>query len=117
MGAEQLQGTPWHPEQIHKTCKDGSKYCIYNSNGKCAFSVSDYYKKDCVGKGTCINFESKTGTPKVVSEKTIIIKQNPHNSKQPTEEMYSRPSLITKHYKVYTDSRMEERKEDEINMQ
>lgn len=29
MGRSQLQGTPWHPDQLHKTCKDGSKYCIY----------------------------------------------------------------------------------------
>ena len=109
MGAEQLQGTPWHPEQMHKSSKDGSKYCIYNSKGKCAFCVSDYYKNDCVGKGKCINFESKAGTPKVVSEKTIIIKQNPQNSRQQTEGMFSRPSLITKHYVRHTDKIMEDK--------
>lgn len=109
MGTEQLQGTPWHSEQIHKSCKDGSKYCIYNNKGKCAFCVSDYYKSDCVGKGTCINFESKAGTPKVVSEKTIIIKQNPQNSRRPTEDMFSRPSLITKHYVQHTDKITEDK--------
>lgn len=30
MKVAQLQGTPWHPEQLHKSCNDGSKYCIYN---------------------------------------------------------------------------------------
>ena len=30
MKVAQLQGTPWHTDQLYKTCNDGSKYCIYN---------------------------------------------------------------------------------------
>ncbi len=100
MGAEQLQGTPWHSEQIHKTCKEGSKYCLYNNDNICACRASLFYQKVCVGKGDCEEFESKGNIAKTMSEKTIIIKQNPYNSKQPTEDMFSRPTLITKHYKL-----------------
>ena len=103
MGAARLQGTPWHPDQLHKTCKDGSKYCIYNSNNNCLCTSSIYYHSECVGKGDCEEFESKGNMSKITSEKTIIIKQNPHNSKQPTEEMFSRPSLITKHYSKHNN--------------
>lgn len=113
----QLQGTSWHEEQMHRSCKDGSKYCVYNSNGKCAFKSNNFYKQECVGKGSCDNFESKAGMPKVSSEKTIIIKQNPHNSKKPTEDMLSRPSLITKHYKIEADPQIQMEKEEEIAMQ
>lgn len=111
MGAEQLQGTPWHPEQMHRTCKDGSKHCLYNRNGKCAFVVSNFYKQDCVGKGVCDNFETKAGTPKISHDKTIIIKQNPHNSKQPTKEMFSRPPIITKHYTEHVNKDKIEKKD------
>lgn len=41
MGAEKLQGTPWHPDQLHKTCKDGSKYCAIEtvlSAAECALA-------------------------------------------------------------------------------
>ena len=101
MGAEQLQGIPWHSEQIHKTCKTGSKYCLYNSDNTCMCTSSIYYHNSCAGKGDCEEFESRGNTAKSMSEKTIIIKQNPHNSRQPTEDMFSRPSLITKHYTSY----------------
>lgn len=82
MGREQLQGTPWHEEQMHRTCKDGSTNCLYNRNGKCAFVPCKFYNQSCKGKGDCGDFESKAGTPKVYSEKTIIIKQDPRNSKE-----------------------------------
>ena len=114
MGAEQLQGTPWHPEQMHRVCKEGSKYCVYNRNKICVCAASEYHNKYCVGKGNCLMFEPKTGTPKVLSKKTIIIKQNPHNSKQPTEDMFSRPSLVTKHYTSYINE--DKIKEDKITI-
>lgn len=114
MGAEQLQGTPWHSEQMHRVCKEGSKYCVYNRNKICVCAASEYHNKYCVGKGNCLMFEPKTGTPKVSSKKTIIIKQNPHNSKQPTEDMFSRPSLVTKHYTPYIDE--DKIKEDKITI-
>ena len=34
MGAEQLQGIPWYPEQMHKTCKDGSVNIVYITAGR-----------------------------------------------------------------------------------
>lgn len=71
LGREQLQGEPWHYEQMKKTCKEGSKYCIYNNKGKCAYVGSEYYKEACVGKGICDRFEAKTGMPKVASKKII----------------------------------------------
>ncbi len=114
MGAEQLQGTPWHPEQMHKACKEGSKYCLYNSDNICACRASLFYQKACVGKGDCEEFESKGNAAKTMSKKTIIIKQNPHNSKQPTEELFSRPSLIIKHYKPKTHEDINIELEDEI---
>lgn len=77
----QLQGTPWHPEQMHKSCTDGSRYCLYNKDNVCMCTASIYYKKGCVGKGDCDEFESKGNIAKSVTEKTIIIKQNPRNSK------------------------------------
>ncbi len=117
MGAEQLQGTPWHPEQMHKACKEGSKYCLYNNDNICVCRASIFYQKECDGKGDCEEFESKGNTAKTIAEKTIIIKQNPHNSKQPTEDMFSRPSLITKHYKIAVKSQIEENKEEKNTMQ
>lgn len=71
MGREQLQGEPWHYEQMKKTCKDGSKYCIYNKKDICSNTASDTYKKGCIGKGACILFEPRTGSPKVYSTKCI----------------------------------------------
>lgn len=41
MNISQLQGTPWHTEQLKRTCNDGSKYCIYNHNiCSCTFNKS-----------------------------------------------------------------------------
>lgn len=117
MGAEKLQGTPWHPNQLYKTCKDGSKYCLYNSNNNCLCISSIYYHTKCVGKLNCEEFESRGNMAKTKSEKTIIIKQNPHNSKQQTEEMLSRPLLVTKHYKIFPDLPVQKEKEEEITMQ
>ncbi len=117
MGAEQLQGTPWHPEHMHRACKEGSKYCLYNNDNICVCRASIFYQKECVGKGDCEDFESKGNTAKTIAEKTIIIKQNPHNSKQPTEDMFSRPSLITKYYKIAVKSQIEENKEEKNTMQ
>ena len=65
-----LQGTPWHEEQMKRTCKNGSKYCIYNRN-ICVCTHSKFHHKKCVGKGECEDFESKGGTPKVQSSMTI----------------------------------------------
>ena len=70
MGAEKLQGTPWHPEQLHKSCKDGSKYCIYNNNNNCLCTLSIYYHSECVGKGDCEEFESRGNMAKTKAEKT-----------------------------------------------
>ena len=70
MNISQLQGTPWHTEQLKRTCNDGSKHCIYNHNiCSCKFNKK-YFHKECVGKGKCEWFESKAGTPKVYSETT-----------------------------------------------
>lgn len=49
MKRAQLQGTPWHYEQLRRTCKDGSKFCIYNKN-ICVCKCSQHYHKKCVGK-------------------------------------------------------------------
>lgn len=112
MGIEQLQGTPWHPEQIHKTCKEGSKYCIYNRNKICVCTASDYHNKQCVGKGECMMFEPKTGIPKVISEKTIIVKQNPKNSKEKSGES----SLRTIKIKKYAEQEETESMSDELDV-
>ena len=81
MGIENLQGTPWHEEQVHRSCKEGSKYCIYNQHDLCRCKVSEHYRQTCVGKGLCEWFESKGGTPKTVG-KDIYIKIIPQNSRQ-----------------------------------
>lgn len=69
MKVAQLQGTPWHPEQLHKSCNDGSKYCIYNHKVCSCVANKKHYHKICVGKGNCEWFEPRTGTPKIYSEK------------------------------------------------
>lgn len=98
MGREQLQGTPWHEEQMHRTCKDGSTNCLFNHKGKCAFVSCRFYDEACKGKGVCADFESRVGTPKVYSEKTIIIKRNPQNSKEKGKQ--GEPSLKTVRVKI-----------------
>ena len=67
-----LQGTPWHYQQMQKTCKTESKYCIYNFN-ICSCKHSRNYHKKCVGKGQCDDFESKNGTPKVYEQKSYKV--------------------------------------------
>ena len=71
LGREQLQGEPWHYVQMIKTCKEGSKYCIYNNKGKCFHTASNTHKQSCTGKGECTLFEPKTGSPKIYSTKCI----------------------------------------------
>lgn len=80
MKIAQLQGTPWHQEQMHRTCNDGSKYCIYNHKICSCISNKQYYHKPCVGKGNCQWFEPKTGTPKIYSSKTYKIKKSEHKN-------------------------------------
>lgn len=67
----ELQGTPWHEEQMMRTCKEGSKYCLYNKN-ICTCVCSRFYHKKCVGKGECDWFETNGNTSKVLSSKRII---------------------------------------------
>lgn len=93
MGREQLQGVPWHENQLHRTCNEGSTNCLYNRKDKCAFVSCKFYDEPCKGKGICSDFESRAGTPKVYSEKTIIIKQNPQNSMKKGNQ--GEPSLKT----------------------
>lgn len=69
-----LQGVPWHEQRAKKSCNDGSKYCIYNRN-ICTYTTSKFYHKKCVGKGNCIDFEAKTGTPKVY-DKAVVPYEN-----------------------------------------
>lgn len=107
MGRAELQGTPWHEERMRKTCKEGSKYCVYNNNKFCSCKPCDNFNNYCVGKGNCDWFEPKTGTPKTISKKTIIIKQNPQNSKLPNKSSSSESQLIVKHYKANKDKQEE----------
>lgn len=111
MGRAELQGTPWHEEQIHKTCKEGSKYCIYNVNKLCSCKYCSNYNLYCIGKGNCDWFEPKTGMPKVTDKKTIIIKQNPQNSKLKDSNINKESRLLTKHY----TPRNQEIKQEEIS--
>lgn len=75
MNRSYLQGIPWHEEQMKRTCKDGSKYCLYNKN-ICTCKISRFYHKKCVGKGSCDEFESKGNTAKLVSTPSITQKGN-----------------------------------------
>ena len=77
MGREQLQGTPWHEEQMHRTCKDGSTNCIFNSKGKCAFVSCRFYDEPCKGNVYC-----KIKLPKVAKQNwTKLQVQIGHNCK------------------------------------
>lgn len=82
----ELQGTSWHYEQIQKTCKDGSKHCIYNQNGKCICKPCKYLKLSCRGKGECDWFESKIGMPKSSGynkqKRKVSALCNPQNAKK-----------------------------------
>lgn len=70
MNRSYLQGIPWHEEQMKRTCKNGSKYCMYNKN-ICICKASINYHKKCIGKGDCEEFESKGNTAKSYSENTL----------------------------------------------
>lgn len=107
MGRSELQGTPWHEEQMRKTCKEGSKYCVYNNNKFCSCKPCSNFNNFCVGKGNCDWFEPKTGTPKTVPQKTIIIKQNPQNSKLPNKNISAESKLVIKHYTSKEDKQEE----------
>lgn len=111
MGIESLQGTPWHEEQVHRSCKEGSKYCVYNQQALCRCTASEYYKKACVGKGLCEWFESRGGTPKNVS-KNIYIKIVPQNSKQKDIKL---PAISIKKKVFIGGETMENYEEKEIN--
>lgn len=84
MKIAQLQGTPWHGIQLHKTCNDGSKYCVYNHNICSCSANKKYFHKRCVGKGNCDWFEPKTGTPKIYASKTYKI--NSEDTKEKRKE-------------------------------
>ena len=77
----QLQGIPWHEEQMRRTCKTGSKYCIYNRN-ICICIHSKFHHRKCAGKGECEWFESKGGSPKVKSVTTIPVTVQLENPKE-----------------------------------
>lgn len=74
MNRAQLQGTPWHNEQMKRSCNYGSTYCLYNKN-ICTCKGSPNYHHKCIGKGLCEDFESKGNTPKVISSVTYAIKE------------------------------------------
>lgn len=83
-----LQGVPWHEEQMKRTCKEGSKYCLYNKN-ICTCVSSNYHHKKCVGRGMCEEFESKGNTAKSLSENIIKItkeKTNMNTENKSTQE-------------------------------
>lgn len=103
MGIENLQGTPWHEEQVHRSCKDGSKYCVYNQNNLCRCTASEHYRKKCMGKGLCEWFESKGGMPKTVG-KDIYIKIIPQNSRQTDKKL---PAISIKKKVIMNGETME----------
>lgn len=77
----QLQGVPWHEEQMKRTCKNGSKYCLYNHN-ICSCKASIHYHKKCVGKGSCDDFESKGNTAKAIEKQTTQLLQSDFVNKE-----------------------------------
>lgn len=88
MNRSYMQGIPWHEEQMKRTCKEGSKYCLYNKN-ICTCVTSRYHHKKCVGKGICEEFESKGNTAKSFSEniiKTTKEKTNMNTENKSTQE-------------------------------
>lgn len=107
MKIAQLQGTPWHMERKKKTCQDGSKYCIYNRNiCRCSFSI--YFNKKCIGKGSCPDFEPKTGTPKVYASKTYQ-----GNSIKPFKNIPNK-NLLKENDKMNEDNVLKESKEEKF---
>lgn len=100
MRISQLQGTPWHYENRKNTCKEGSKYCLYNHN-ICSCKVSIHYHKKCVGKGICEDFESRGRTAKILEEKNYNSKEiekemteQETNNKESKEEKFLRLSKL-----------------------
>lgn len=100
MRISQLQGTPWHYENRKNTCKEGSKYCLYNHN-ICSCKVSIHYHKKCVGKGICEDFESRGRTATILTEKNYNIKETEEmaeqetiNNKESKEEKFLRLSKL-----------------------
>lgn len=91
-----LQGTPWHIEQMQRTCKDGSKYCLYNKN-ICTCKASIHYHKKCVGKGDCEDFESKGSCAKSTNIKTYYNKNKSNNL---TNDKNKKETLSVENYEV-----------------
>ena len=96
MNISKIQGTPWHYENRKNTCKEGSKYCLYNHN-ICSCKVSIHYHKKCVGKGICEEFESRGHTAKTLTEKNYNIKEI--NKKMAVQEANTKESKETKEEK------------------
>ena len=60
MGANRLQGIPWHEERFHRTEGDERRYkgrCKYYSDedGKCSYRYDR-----CLGSGQCDYYEAMT---------------------------------------------------------
>lgn len=109
MKISQLQGTPWHYEQRKRTCQDGSKYCIYNRN-ICVCTHSRFHYQKCVGKGLCDDFESKSGTPKLLNTKIYSgnlakNKINVHKSDLKNCEIQKEPTKMSKINKTSKESK------------
>lgn len=85
-----LQGTPWHEEQIKRTCANGSKYCLYNKN-ICTCKISRYYHKKCVGKGECDEFESKGNSAKITSVSQVSYVKKQKENKNMNEQKLNIP--------------------------
>lgn len=99
MKVSQLQGNPWHKEQLHKTCKDESKYCVYNHKICSCVVNKKYYHNQCVGKGNCEWFEPKTGTPKIYSDKIYKASSEKNVQKEANKKMENKQVLNEKHQK------------------
>ena len=106
MRISQLQGTPWHYENRKNTCKEGSKYCLYNHN-ICSCKVSIHYHKKCVGKGICEDFESRGRTAKILEEKN-------YNSKEIEKEMTEQETINNKESKEEKFLRLSKLRVDKI---
>lgn len=60
MGANRLQGTPWHPEQFHRSDEDDRRY-----KGRCKYYKDDtgqcsYRFEKCIGSAHCLNYVAMT---------------------------------------------------------
>ena len=104
MKVAQLQGTPWHHEQIIRSCNDGSKHCVYNRN-ICICTQSKYHHLKCVGKGSCIWFETKSGEPK--SSQVSYIKGNLANKKDKKQSTQRRPMAMSQESSEHKETKEE----------